>query len=140
MVRTTIMLPEDVKRRAMAEARKLKVSFAAFVRQAVAERLPGQDPGVDRLNQRRQDPLFRLLDRLPLELLRKLMKSGRWNSESEIVRYGIDLVRREVEREQFSPYPENVLAEAYSKLTREERRQDERMGRGSAHPSPGELT
>ena len=49
MTRTTIMLPEDVKRRAMAEARKLKVSFADFVRQAVAERLPRQGPGVDRL-------------------------------------------------------------------------------------------
>jgi Arc/MetJ-type ribon-helix-helix transcriptional regulator len=74
------------------------------------------------------------------ELLRKLMKSGRWNSESEIVRYGIDLVRREVEREQFSPYPEHVLTEAYGQLTKEERRQDERMGRASARPSPGELT
>lgn len=73
------------------------------------------------------------------KLLRKLMKSGRWNSESEIVRYGIDLVRREVEREQFCPYPEKVLAEAYSKLTREELRQDERMGRHSARPSPAEL-
>ncbi len=66
MTRTTIMLPEDVKRRAMAEARKLKVSFADFVRQAVAERLPRQGSGVDRLKQRRQDPLFRLLDRLPV--------------------------------------------------------------------------
>ncbi len=74
------------------------------------------------------------------ELLRKLMKSGRWNSESEIVRYGIDLVRREVEREQYSPYPENVLTEAYSRLTKEERRQGDRMGRGSARPLPGELT
>jgi len=74
------------------------------------------------------------------KLLRKLMKSGRWNSESEIVRYGIDLVRQEVEREQLSPYPEHVLTEAYDKLTREEYRQDERMGRGSARPSPGELT
>ena len=64
MIRTTIMLPEDVRRRALAEARKLKVSFADFVRQAVAEKLPRQGKGVDRLKQRRQDPLFRLLDRL----------------------------------------------------------------------------
>jgi Arc/MetJ-type ribon-helix-helix transcriptional regulator len=73
------------------------------------------------------------------ELLRKLMKSGRWNSESEIVRYGIDLVRQEVERAQYSPYPESVLAEAYSQLTSEERQQDASMGGGSARPSPGEL-
>jgi hypothetical protein len=66
MIRTTIMLSEDLKRRAMAEARKLKVSFADFVRQAVTERLPRQGKGVDRLKRRRQDTLFRLLDRLPL--------------------------------------------------------------------------
>ncbi len=62
MTRTSIMLPEDVKRRAMAEARKLKISFADFVRQAVTEKLPREGKGVDRLKQRRQDPLFRLLD------------------------------------------------------------------------------
>ncbi|HRY50588.1 MAG TPA: CopG family transcriptional regulator [Candidatus Paceibacterota bacterium] len=66
MTRTSIMLSEEVKRRAMAEARKLKVSFADFVRQAIAEKLPHQGKGVDRLKRRRQDPLFRLCDRLPL--------------------------------------------------------------------------
>lgn len=58
------MLPEDVKQRAMAEARKLKISFADFVRQAVTEKLPRAARGADRLKQRRQDPLFRLLDRV----------------------------------------------------------------------------
>jgi hypothetical protein len=60
------MLPEGVKQRAMAEARKLKISFADFVRQAVADKLPRKGKGVDRLKQRRKDPLFRLLDRLAL--------------------------------------------------------------------------
>jgi hypothetical protein len=60
------MLPEDIKRKAMAEARKLRISFADFVRQAVAEKLPREGKAVDRLKQRRQDPLFRLLDRLSL--------------------------------------------------------------------------
>ena len=64
MTRTTIMLPEDIKRRAIAEARKSNISFADFVRQAVVEKLPHQGKGVDRLKHRRQDPLFRLLDRL----------------------------------------------------------------------------
>ena len=66
MTRTTITLEEDTKRRAMAEARKLQVSFADFVRQAISEKLPRQGKGVDRLKRRRDDPLFRLLDRLPL--------------------------------------------------------------------------
>lgn len=58
------MLSEHVKQRAMAEARKLKISFADFVRQAVTEKLPREGRGVDVLKRRRQDPLFRLLDRL----------------------------------------------------------------------------
>lgn len=60
------MLSEKVKQQAMAEARRLKVSFADFVRQAITEKLPHQGKGVDRLKRRRQDPLFRLCDRLPL--------------------------------------------------------------------------
>jgi hypothetical protein len=60
------MLPEGVKQRAMAEARKLKISFADFVRQAVTDKLPRAGKGVNRLKRRRQDPLFRLLDRLAL--------------------------------------------------------------------------
>jgi hypothetical protein len=60
------MLSAEVKRRAMAQARELKISFADFVRQAITEKLPHQGKGVDRLKRRREDPLFRLLDRLPL--------------------------------------------------------------------------
>ena len=74
------------------------------------------------------------------KLLRKLLKSGRWNSESEIVRYGIELVRREVERESFSPLPDSVLAHAYRKISHQERQEDERLGRASALPARGELT
>jgi Arc/MetJ-type ribon-helix-helix transcriptional regulator len=73
------------------------------------------------------------------KLLRRLMKSGRWNSESEIVRYGIELVRREMERDQLSPYPESVLAEAYSRISDRDRTDDERLGRASALPTPDEL-
>jgi hypothetical protein len=66
MTRTTIILSEEVKRRAMAQARELRISFADFVRQAISEKLPQPGQGVDRLKRRRADPLFRLLDRLPL--------------------------------------------------------------------------
>jgi hypothetical protein len=65
MTRTTIMLSPEVKKRAVAEARHLKVSFADFVRQAIAEKLPQYARGADALKRRRQDPLFRLMDRLP---------------------------------------------------------------------------
>lgn len=59
------MLPGEIKRRAVAEARRRNVSFADFVRQAVADKLPDPTKGNNRLKRRRQDPLFRLLDNLP---------------------------------------------------------------------------
>ena len=54
------------------------------------------------------------------ELLRKLLKVGRWTNESEIVRYGIELVRREVERERFSKYPDGTLAKCYQQMEQDE--------------------
>lgn len=59
------MLPDSVKREAMAEAQLLHISFADYVRQAIAAKLPRRGRGLDPLKRRRQDPLFRLLDRLP---------------------------------------------------------------------------
>ena len=73
------------------------------------------------------------------KLLQKLLKSGRWNSESEIVRYGIELVRREVEQERLSPYPDHVLAKAYRKLSVADREQDDQLGRASSRPAADEL-
>jgi Arc/MetJ-type ribon-helix-helix transcriptional regulator len=74
------------------------------------------------------------------KLLQRLMKSGRWNSESEIVRYGIELVRREIEAESYAPYPQSLLAEAYSKSSDRDRKEDEAMSAASALPGPGELS
>jgi Arc/MetJ-type ribon-helix-helix transcriptional regulator len=71
--------------------------------------------------------------------LQRLMKSRRWNSESEIVRYGIELVRRELEREELSPYPETVLTQAYKKLSKQDRELDDQLGRASVRPEQGEL-
>ena len=34
------------------------------------------------------------------QTLKKLLKTGRWNNESEIMRYGLHLVAMEVERQQ----------------------------------------
>jgi hypothetical protein len=62
------MLPEEVKRKAIVEAQKLKISFADFVRQAIAEKLPHRGEGASRLRRRQRDPLFRLLDhQLPIK-------------------------------------------------------------------------
>ena len=65
-----------------------------------------------------------------------MLKAGRWNNESEIVRYGLELVRREVEREDLSPLPEAVVAEYYAQMTPEEIEVDRRMGQASLKAQP----
>lgn len=65
------------------------------------------------------------------ELLRELLTVGRWTNESEIVRYGIELVRREVERERFSKYPDGVLARCYKRMKQDELAEDAAWGEAS---------
>jgi Arc/MetJ-type ribon-helix-helix transcriptional regulator len=73
------------------------------------------------------------------ELLRELLKAGRWTNESEIVRYGIELVRREVEREQLAPLPDKVLAKCYREMSAEELAEDRKLGAASARPGRKDL-
>lgn len=76
------------------------------------------------------------------KLLRALLRTGRWGNESEIVRYGLHLVAREVASEQLSslhPIPADILSRAYRKLSRTEREEDQAMSKASAYPRAGEL-
>ena len=76
------------------------------------------------------------------KLVQELLKIGRWNNESEIIRYGLHLVAREVESNQtrrLDPYPPQLLAQAYRRLTRRERKEERVMERASAGPQNGEL-
>ena len=75
-------------------------------------------------------------------LVRELLKIGRWNNESEIIRYGLHLVAKEVERDQkrnLDPYPPGLLAKAYRRLGKAALEEDRAMANGSAYPSEGEL-
>ena len=65
------------------------------------------------------------------EFIRELLKTGRWNDESEIVRYGIELVRREVERESLAPVSEAECAACYERMSEEEREADRALSQGS---------
>ena len=76
------------------------------------------------------------------KLIQELLRVGRWNNESEILRYGLHLVAREVETEQersFDRYPAGVLARAYRRLTPREKKEERAMERASARPQKGEL-
>ena len=76
------------------------------------------------------------------KLIQELLKIGRWNNESEIIRYGLHLVAKEVETDQthrLDPYPTRLLARAYRRLTPRERKEERAMERASAGPQNGEL-
>lgn len=76
------------------------------------------------------------------KLIQELLKAGRWNNESEIIRYGLHLMAKEVQSEQtrrLDPYPSQVLARAYRRLTRRGRKEERAMERASAGPHKGEL-
>lgn len=75
-------------------------------------------------------------------LLQKLLKVGRWNSEGEIIRHGLQLVAGEVKRPpptELAPYPPALLARAYRRRTLRERKEEQAMAQASAGPQKGEL-
>jgi Arc/MetJ-type ribon-helix-helix transcriptional regulator len=77
-------------------------------------------------------------------LIRDLLEVGRWNNESEIIRYGLHLVAKEVETDasrgfELKPYRSGVLARAYKKLSKADRQDESAMERASAKPRAGEL-
>jgi Arc/MetJ-type ribon-helix-helix transcriptional regulator len=75
-------------------------------------------------------------------LINELLKVGRWNNESEIVRYGLHLVAKEVEADHdrsLEPYSRGLLARAYRRMTPRERKEQRAFERASAGPQKGEL-
>lgn len=75
-------------------------------------------------------------------LVKQLLKIGRWNNESEIIRYGLHLVAKEIERDQernLDPYPPGFLAKAYRKLGKADSEVDRALANASAYPTRGEL-
>ena len=75
-------------------------------------------------------------------LIQELLKVGRWNNESEILRYGLHLVVKEVETDQersLEPYSPGLLARAYRRVTPRERKEQRAMERASTGPQKGEL-
>jgi len=63
MLRTTVMLPPEIKARAEAMARESGVSFAEFVRRALEGEIGKGAPNPDSLR-RSRDPLFQGFDEL----------------------------------------------------------------------------
>jgi len=76
------------------------------------------------------------------KLIKALLRVGRWGNESEIVRYGLHLVAREVEQEQrrlLEPISPGILTRAYRQLSAAELEEDRALSEASAYPAKGEL-
>jgi Arc/MetJ-type ribon-helix-helix transcriptional regulator len=76
------------------------------------------------------------------KLMSQLLQVGRWNNESEIIRYGLHLVAKEVQADEtrsLDPISKDVLMRSYRKLSKADRAEEKAMEKASAYPSPGEL-
>jgi Arc/MetJ-type ribon-helix-helix transcriptional regulator len=74
-------------------------------------------------------------------LVKELLRVGRWANESEIVRYGLHLIAREVERERkesLAPYSPGILARAYQSMSAAEREEDRSLAIRSSRRHPEE--
>jgi Arc/MetJ-type ribon-helix-helix transcriptional regulator len=75
-------------------------------------------------------------------LMRDLLQVGRWNNESEIIRYGLHLVAKEVQADQsqnLEPLSKDVLMRAYRKLSKADLDEEKAMERASARPQQSDL-
>ena len=74
--------------------------------------------------------------------LKRLLESGRWQDESEIVRHGILLVEKEIAELDRNPWPQplpnEVLERAYQNETAEEKEIERKLGEASCRHRPGE--
>jgi len=71
--------------------------------------------------------------------IKRLLKTGRWNNESEIMRYGLHLVIEEMDAKQradLSPMPRGQLAKALKQLTPQEQAEERRMAKASMRHKP----
>ncbi len=72
-------------------------------------------------------------------LVTALLSTGRWGNKSEIIRYGLHLVKKEVESERLrdlTPYPPGLLAKAYKKMTKAERQEEAAVAKASLRHKP----
>ena len=71
------------------------------------------------------------------QTLKRLLKTGRWNNESEVLRYGLHLVDEEARAKaarELTPYTDAELRKALKAETQADQTEQRRIGRHSARP------
>jgi len=85
------------------------------------------------------DPMNATLTSADRQLLKQLLKVGRWNSQTEVIRYALFLLKDEVERggvHDLTPYSHAALRRAARRASREDIAADRRLGKASARFRP----
>ena len=73
------------------------------------------------------------------QLLKQLLKLGRWNSQNEVIRYALFLLKDEIENGRvlhLAPYSHAALRRAARTATREDIAADRRLAKASARCRP----
>jgi Arc/MetJ-type ribon-helix-helix transcriptional regulator len=70
-----------------------------------------------------------------MDWLRRLRNSGRFNSYSEIIKYGLKLVVRELEIQELAPNSESTLANVYRQLSKADCDLDSKLSNASLQRS-----
>jgi hypothetical protein len=74
------------------------------------------------------------------QLVKRLLSVGYWKSEEEVVGYGLNLIAREIGgQETLDTYPVELLADAYTKLSKSDHEEEAVLSRASTGPAAGEL-
>ena len=72
-------------------------------------------------------------------LLDDLLRAGRWRSKSEIIGHGLELVRAEVARADYTPLSDAERAAAYAGLSAAELAADKLSTRARHYPTAKDL-
>ena len=67
--------------------------------------------------------------------IKRLLKSGRWNNESEIMRYGLHLVILEFEAYEKGQWPEPISTEEMDKIYAEETAEEKALDKAASKAS-----
>ena len=71
------------------------------------------------------------------QTLKRLLRRGPWGNESEIIRYGLHLVEKEIESSQWPELiPDEVMARIYREESQEERTIENTLTRASQRIKP----
>ena len=104
-----------------------------------APRAPSSNRLTDGFGRLKFLPMNAILTSADRQLLKQLLKLGRWNSENEVIRSALFLLKGEIEGghlHNLAPYSQAALRRAARSASREDIAADRRLAKASARCRP----